>query len=211
MPDEPLIFVQVALTRGISESIQDVLANDRQTIKAQEADTAVFYSISNCQSGLAGISFGNSLIKQVVDDLSHELPGLTKFVTLSPIPGLADWLAEQFESESRSKGLDNPALAQLAAHYLIDAKQSDGLPVDPVARFHLGNGAMVHAIHAEADLSPAGLAQSHGAMVNYLYDLPAISQNHELFASKQKVAASQAVKALARMAGTSREKETLHG
>ncbi|MCF6320605.1 MAG: malonyl-CoA decarboxylase [Rhizobiaceae bacterium] len=210
MPDEPLIFVQVALTRGISDSIQNVLENDRQTIKAQEADTAVFYSISNCQSGLAGISFGNSLIKQVVDDLSRELPGLTKFVTLSPIPGLANWLAKRFESEGHNISLDNETLAQLAAYYLIDAKQSNGLPVDSVARFHLGNGAMVHAIHTKADLSPAGMAQSHGAMVNYLYDLPAISHNHELFASKQAVAASPTVKALARKITTPAEKEKLN-
>lgn len=211
MPDEPLIFVQVALTKGISNSIHNILAIERQSIKAQEADTAVFYSISNCQSGLAGISFGNSLIKQVVDDLSHELPELTSYVTLSPIPGLARWLAERFGDEAHTISQDSALLAQLAAHYLIDAKQLNGLPDDPVARFHLGNGAMVHAIHTNADISPAGLAQSHGTMVNYLYDLPAISHNHELFASKQIVAASQAVKTLARTVVPKREKEKNHG
>jgi len=207
MADEPLIFVQVALTKGIPDSIQGVLAGEREIIEAGQADTAVFYSISNCQSGLAGVSFGNSLIKQVVEDLSVELPELTTFVTLSPIPGLANWL----ESEGRSENLDNATLAQLAAHYLINAKQPDGMPIDPVARFHLGNGAIVHGVHIEADLSPIGLAQSHGTMVNYLYDLPAISQNHELLASKQKVAASQAVRTLARMVGKPVEKGSQYG
>jgi len=207
MADEPLIFVQVALTRGIPDSIQNVLANDRRSIEASDADTAVFYSISNCQSGLAGISFGNSLIKQVVEDLSHELPELTTFVTLSPIPGLADWL----ESEGLNDGLDAVSLSQLAARYLIDAKRPDGTPVDPVARFHLGNGAMVHAIHSDADVSSAGRAQSHGTMVNYLYDLPAISQNHVQFSSEQKVAASPAVKTLARQAARPAMKESQHG
>ncbi|NOX42016.1 MAG: malonyl-CoA decarboxylase [Alphaproteobacteria bacterium] len=207
MADEPLIFVQVALTRGIPDSIQMVLANDRQGIEAGEADTAVFYSISNCQSGLAGISFGNSLIKQVVEDLSHELPELTTFVTLSPIPGLADWL----ENEGWEEDLDNDSMPQIAAHYLINAKRPDGLPVDPVARFHLGNGAIVHAIHGQADMSVSGLAQSHGAMVNYLYDLRAISKNHVLYASEHDVVASQAVKTLARAAVRPATKESQHG
>jgi len=207
MADEPLIFVQVALTKGIPNSIQRVLADEREILEAGEADTAVFYSISNCQGGLAGVSFGNSLIKQVVEDLSHELSGLSAFVTLSPIPGFAGWL----EKAGRNEGMDNVSLVQQAAHYLINAKQADGMPIDPVARFHLGNGARVHAVHADADLSPSGLAQSHGAMVNYFYDLPAISQNHELFASKRKVAASRAVKTLARMVARPVERESLHG
>jgi len=207
MADEPLIFVQVALTKGIPDSIQGVLTDERKTIEAGEADTAVFYSISNCQPGLVGISFGNFLIKQVVEDLSHELPGLSTFVTLSPIPGLANWM----ESEGRSANLDNSELAQLAAYYLIKVKRPDGTPIDPVARFHLGNGAMVQGVHPQADLSPSGLAQSHGAMVNYLYDLSAISQNHELFANKQKVAAAPAVESLARLAVKSAEKDDQHG
>ncbi len=207
MADEPLIFVQVALTRGIPDSIQGVLTDERKTIEAGQADTAVFYSISNCQPGLVGISFGNFLIKQVVEDLSHELPGLSTFVTLSPIPGLANWM----ESEGRSANLDNSELAQLAACYLIKVKRPDGTPIDPVARFHLGNGARVQGVHPQADLSPSGLAQSHGAMVNYLYDLSAISQNHELFANKQKVAATPAVESLARLAVKSVEKEDQHG
>ena len=203
MPDEPLIFVEVALTRGQSSSIQQILADEREVLDAGEATTAVFYSISNCQSGLAGVSFGNSLIKQVVQDLSHELPTLKTFLTLSPIPGLARWL-EPLDLEQYA---EPKALSQLTAFYLIDVKRADGMPVDPVARFHLGNGAMVHAVHTNADKSANGLAQSRGAMVNYLYDLSAISQNHEEFGSRQLVAASPEVRALARLGGETRNKE----
>jgi len=195
MADEPLIFVEVALTRGKSSSIQQILADDRETIDLGEANTAVFYSISNCQAGLAGISFGNSLIKQVVQDLSHELPELSTFVTLSPIPGLV----QNLQTAGWEDRPEQSTLGQLAAHYLTDIKRDDGMPKDPVARFHLGNGAMVHAVHTDADLSDKGLAQSYGAMVNYLYDLSAISQNHEEFGTGQIVAASPEVKALARL------------
>ncbi|MEP3921134.1 malonyl-CoA decarboxylase [Ascidiaceihabitans sp.] len=191
MADEPLIFVEVALTKGVPNSVQDLLADERDEIEAEDADTAVFYSISNCQSGLAGISFGNSLIKQVVSDLSKDLPGLSTFVTLSPIPGLNKWLGGT--DLDALKAADNQALA---AHYLLEAKRSDGMPFDPVARFHLGNGAMVHAVHAEADISPNGRKQSNGTMVNYLYDLSQISQNHEQFVGEKTVVASAAVKAL---------------
>lgn len=191
MADEPLIFVEVALTRGVPNSIQGLLADDRSYIEAEEADTAVFYSISNCQAGLAGISFGNSLIKQVVSDLSKELPGLKTFVTLSPIPGLNRWL------EGADQLPPKPENTQaFAAHYLLEAKRADGMPFDPVARFHLGNGAMVHAVHADADVSENGRRQSNGAMVNYLYDLSRISQNHEQFVGEKTVVASELVKAL---------------
>ncbi len=193
MPDEPLIFVEVALTQGIPGSVQGLLADERDNITAEEADTAVFYSISNCQAGLAGISFGNSLIKQVVSDLSRELPNLKTFVTLSPIPSLNRWLDETEAQIGPDAQLQQ---RQIAAHYLLTAKRADGTPYDPVARFHLGNGALVHAVHADADLSENGLAQSGGAMVNYLYDLPLISQNHERFASAQDVVASPEVTAL---------------
>ncbi|MEY8828031.1 malonyl-CoA decarboxylase [Sedimentitalea sp. XS_ASV28] len=197
MPSEPLIFVEVALTRGIASSVQTLLSDKRETIRAEEADTAVFYSISNCQDGLAGISFGNSLIKQVVADLSRELPGLRTFVTLSPIPGLTRWAQEE-EGDLRD---DTPERQrQRAAYYLLHAKRDDGAPYDPVARFHLGNGALVHAVHAGADMSENGLSQSGGAMVNYLYDLSLITQNHERYASKQTIAASPEVTALAQAA-----------
>lgn len=188
MPDEPLIFVEVALTQGVPNSVQALLADDRAPIEAEEADTAVFYSISNCQPGLAGISFGNSLIKQVVADLMRESPKLNTFVTLSPIPGLNRWV------EQSAVEIDAIQDTQaLAAHYLLNAKKGDGMPFDPVARFHLGNGARVHAVHAQADLSANGQAQSYGAMVNYLYDLPEIEHNHERFVGEQAVIASQEV------------------
>ncbi len=194
MPDEPLIFVEVALTSGVPGSIQALLAEDRAPLPSAKADTAVFYSISNCQAGLGGISFGNSLIKQVAADLSAELPSLKTFVTLSPIPGLARWVEETGQTVQSG---DPEALRRLAARYLLTAKREDGLPRDPVARFHLGNGAVVHAVHAEADTSDKGRTQSFGTMVNYLYDLDALAQNHERFAATREVAAAREVRALA--------------
>ncbi|MBK0328547.1 malonyl-CoA decarboxylase [Rhodobacteraceae bacterium F11138] len=197
MPSEPLIFVQVALTRGVPGSVQTLLADDRDVLPAGQADTAVFYSISNCQDGLAGVSFGNSLIKQVAADLSRQLPGLGTFVTLSPIPGLNGWLRTQ----AKDLPMDTAEHRRsTAAHYLLRAKRPDGKPCDPVTRFHLGNGALVHAVHADADLSDKGLAQSGGVMVNYLYDLSLISQNHERYASAQDVVATPEVTALAQLA-----------
>jgi malonyl-CoA decarboxylase len=195
MPDEPLIFVEVALTSGIPGSVQRVLAEDRAPMEAEAADTAVFYSISNCQAGLAGISFGNSLIKQVAADLAAELPGLKTFVTLSPIPSLTRWMKEEGIDPT---ALGPEALRATAARYLVAAKRKDGMPYEPVARFHLGNGALVHAVHAEADTSAKGRAESAGAMVNYLYDLDRIAQNHERFADAKEVVASDAVRALAK-------------
>lgn len=191
MAGEPLIFVEVALTKGIPNSIQDLLADGRDGIQAEDADTAVFYSISNCQAGLAGISFGNSLIKQVAADLSRDLPNLKTFVTLSPIPGLNAWA----QNSDVTPAIDGDERA-MAAHYLLAAKRGDGMPVDPVARFHLGNGAIMHAVHASADTSRNGMAQSNGAMVNYLYDLSQITTNHEQFVTDKTVIASTDVHAL---------------
>lgn len=191
MADEPLIFVEVALTQGTASSIQGLLAVDRDSIEADDADTAVFYSISNCQPGLAGVSFGNFLIKQVAADLARDMPNLQTFVTLSPIPGLAKWVGS-VEVTSLGQGKDQA----LAAYYLLHAKRPDGMPLDPVTRFHLGNGAMIQAVHAGADVSPNGLKQSNGAMVNYLYDLAQVSKNHEQFMTERKVVASDAVQAL---------------
>jgi malonyl-CoA decarboxylase len=193
MPDEPLIFVEVALTRDVPNSIQALLAEERTPISATEADTAVFYSISNCQAGLASISFGNSLIKQVVNDLAAELPNLKTFVTLSPIPGLAGWAEEIGQSIDFA---DPESLRRLAAHYLLTAKRADGLPRDPVARFHLGNGAEIYAVHAGADTSEQGQLQSYGTMVNYRYDLSAVAQNHENFATLREITASSNVRSL---------------
>ncbi|WP_135506962.1 malonyl-CoA decarboxylase domain-containing protein [Roseovarius aestuariivivens] len=197
MPDEPLIFVEVALTQGVPGSIQKLLSDANETLPEEKADTAVFYSISNCQSGLAGISFGNSLIKQVAADLSAELPGLKTFVTLSPIPGLVTW-AETAGVEMPAS--DPDAMQALAAHYLVNVRRSDGAPLDPVARFHLGNGAILHAVHAEADTSPKGRTQSGGTMVNYLYDLERVAQNHEAFVTDRTVAACDPVRKLAQSA-----------
>jgi malonyl-CoA decarboxylase len=194
MPNEPLIFVEVSLTRGIPKAIQTLLAEDREILPEDRADTAAFYSISNCQAGLANISFGNSLIKQVAADLSMEMPGLSTFVTLSPIPGLTKWLKEQGIEVDPSE----PArLRSLAAYYLMRARRDSGLPLDPVARFHLGNGASIHQVHAGADTSAKGQAQSAGAMVNYLYDLAKVTQNHERFAARHEIAASSEVRNLA--------------
>jgi len=222
MPDEPLIFVEVALVEAIPGSIQTLLAEARTHLEPRSADTAVFYSISNCQEGLRGISFGNSLIKQVVEELSLELPHLKNFVTLSPIPGLARWIEQAADDgdERAARVLaaarGNPGdldgqrveLRQLAALYLVEQKRPDGSPLDPVARFHLGNGALVHDVHAMADNSPNGLRQSFGAMVNYLYDLRTVEQNHEDFVTRRVVASSRDIKALVRTASAAKGRKT---
>ena len=200
MPEEPLIFVEVALTLEISGSIDHLLRLDRTPKDPASATHAVFYSISNCQKGLAGISFGNLLIKQVVFEIAMELPSITTFTTLSPIPGLRSWMeAEGLEADTPED------YRALAAQYLTQAKRSSGQPLDPVARFHLGNGAELHNIHAAADTSDKGLAQSGGAMVNYLYDLARTERQHEAFATSGTIAASRAVQSLA--AGPRKKKE----
>ena len=198
MPGEPLIFVEVALTRAIPGSIQTLLAEDRDPLLIEDARTAVFYSISNCQKGLAGISFGNLLIKQVASGLLQELPQLSSFVTLSPVPGFLRWLEATTPEAAEALQAGGNGAAELAAHYLKDAKRPDGYPADPVARFHLGNGAAIHEVHAQADTSDKGRAQSAGVMANYIYDLSQTEQNHEAFALQQAVAASKSIQAKAR-------------
>ena len=195
MPTEPLIFVEVALTKGVSNSIQALLADTGETLTETGANTAVFYSISNCQPGLAGVSFGNSLIKQVARDLSRDLPNLKTFVTLSPIPGFAHWLDGQ---DLKSDGIDATQLEKLAAKYLLTAKDERGRPLDPVARFHLGNGALIHALHHGADTSMRGQKQSSSVMVNYLYDLNRISERATQFSKSNSIAAANDVKAMSR-------------
>lgn len=198
MPDDPLIFVEVALTNGVATSIQKVLSESREEIDLQGANSAIFYSISNCQEGLSGISFGNSLIKQVAQDLSREMPHLKTFVTLSPIPGLTKWIKDEgLEKLVEDQGM----LKQITAHYLVEAKGKNRRPIDPVAKFHLGNGAIIHQINIDADLSEKGLLQSKGVMVNYLYDLSKISQNVELFSKEGDISANTTIKALSRQAG----------
>ncbi|MCP5085119.1 MAG: malonyl-CoA decarboxylase [Alphaproteobacteria bacterium] len=225
--DEPLIFVEVALTRDISGAIHDVISEHDET-EAEDPRTAVFYSISNCQKGLAGISFGHFLIKQVVSDLSNEIESLKTFVTLSPIPGFMRWLSTMRESgevEARELSLLehstwpskkdaekrlSDVLQPLAARYFLQEKRSDGKPIDPVARFHLGNGARLQRLNWMADLSERGLSQSAGMMVNYLYDLDYIERNHEAYAEQGVIAASSSVTKLvpAKQAGPAKERET---
>lgn len=219
MPAEPLIFVEIALTRGIPGSIQEVLARDREPITAASATTAVFYSISNCQRGLRGISFGNFLIKQVASDLAESLPQLRHFVTLSPLPGLMRWIeahaARDDDSElgsalrralawvqgsasaDESPGTEiDDTMQMLAAAYLLEARRDDGQPIDPVARFHLGNGASLEAVHFGADTSAKGMRESGSVMVNYRYDLRRVEENHESYAHQRRVSASRAVRSL---------------
>jgi len=195
MPNEPLIFVEVALTYGIPNSIQDLLNNEQTVDENIAFDTAVFYSISNCQSGLAGISFGNFLIKQVVEDLTSEFGNLKTFVTLSPIPLFQSWLKNE---GAKIKMKENNNLSKLVAFYLLNGKRDDGLPFDPVARFHLGNGAQVHAVHENADISEKGINQSQGMMVNYLYDPSMIGINHEKFVSENIIPASNEIISLSK-------------
>jgi malonyl-CoA decarboxylase len=220
--DEPLIFVEVALTETMPDSIAPILMASRKPIDVEDVDCAAFYSISNCQRGLAGVSFGNFLIKQVVEDISRENPALATYVTLSPVPGFAAWLKrERLVGASRALSADDLAaldtldapgwpqvpetrerlqepLMRAAAWYLVHARNPRGQPADPVARFHLGNGARLERLNFLADGSENGMRQSHGVMVNYLYDLDDIEKNHEAYAESRRVVASNAVKKLAR-------------
>jgi malonyl-CoA decarboxylase len=220
--DEPLIFVEVALTTETPGAIAPLLAADRRPIRPQDATTAVFYSISNTQKGLGGVSFGHFLIKQVVDDLKRDLPNLRFFMTLSPVPGFASWLAAERKSGStdilddearealavldeagwasdphRAEPVRRPLLAAAGA-YFLRVRTAKGRPLDPVARFHLGNGARLERVNFLGDTSAKGLRQSHGLMVNYCYDLDEIERNHEAYAEKGEVIASSAVRRLAR-------------
>jgi malonyl-CoA decarboxylase len=216
LADAPLIFVEVALTETIPNAIAPLLAVDRKAVAIDRARTAVFYSISNTQRGLGSISFGNFLIKQVVEELRRELPKLDTFVTLSPVPNFMQWLKEASDvpvtEEEREllKQLDDPkwvehenvtaqlrsVLEPLAAHYFLRARNAKGRIIDSVARFHLGNGARLERIDWLGDLSPKGLRESAGIMVNYLYRLDDIEENHEAYANNGEVVASSAVKKL---------------
>lgn len=227
LPGEPLIFVEVALTKGLAAAIQPLLARDGSEAGArereQQADTAIFYSISNCQDGLRGVSFGNFLIKQVVEELKAELPHIVRYSTLSPVPGFRRWLDKNLKTNLRDderaaitqaasgaaggaadgvdpftvdRWWDQPALAEamkapltrLCAVYLTS-------PTDPVARFHLGNGARLERINWLGNTAPRGIQESYGIMVNYLYDPDQIEANHEAFV-RGAVVRSAAVDAL---------------
>ena len=210
LDNDPLVFVEIALIEDIPGALAPLLMQNREAPVAKRVNTVVFYSISNCHPGLAGISFGNFLIKNVVDELQKEIPTLKTFVTLSPVPGFRKWLLK-----ADLEGLVAPdliarvrqpvgpvvdtqvydALIKLCAHYLLQVKSGD-LPRDPVARFHLGNGARLHRIHGGADLSIKGREQSAEIMVNYLYDLPKIEENHEAYFDEGKISASRTVNRL---------------
>jgi malonyl-CoA decarboxylase len=218
--DEPLIFVEVAFTNGIPRAIAPILSMDGNTLAPESANTAVFYSISNCQRGLSGVSFGSFLIKQVVEEVSREFPRLSNFVTLSPAPGFASWLARERTGNNpillpddlaALSELDKPdwwrdgaaerlqePLLHAAATYFLSARNRNGGALDPVARFHLGNGARLEQLNVLADLSEKGLAQSHGLMVNYLYDIDDIEKNHEAYAEGRTIVAAGGVRKRAR-------------
>jgi len=195
MPDEPLIFVEVALTRGIAGNIQRLLDEHAPVEDVEKADTAIFYSINNAQRGLNGISFGNFLIKKVVDALTHELPNLKNFATLSPIPGFRSW-AEKSGMAAALDSAGETALLPVVARYIAELNPETGRARDPVAHFHLSNGARVEQLNWHADSSAKGLAQSCGVMVNYLYKLSDIEVNHEAYTGQGKVATSTTIKAL---------------
>jgi malonyl-CoA decarboxylase len=222
MVDEPLIFVEVALTKDIPDAIAPILTRGRTLLDPRDATTATFYSISNTQRGLTGITFGSFLIKQVVEEISRELPNLSTFVTLSPVPGFIDWLSQErarpdspalspadipvlaaldepgWHADAQKCAALRPVLGALVAHYFLIAKTPRGRPIDPVARFHLGNGARLERINLFADLSEKALGQSAGVMVNYLYVPGEIEKNHEAYAEAGEVVASNAVKRLLR-------------
>jgi malonyl-CoA decarboxylase len=233
MPEEPLIFVEIALTREMASNVHTLLDESAPQTDPHAAQAAIFYSISNTQPGLRGVSFGGFLIKRVVDELCAEFPGLRTFATLSPVPGFRRWLDARLKARDAGlfgageaaklavagkahdafEGIANvlsgdpaaapeaaavsAALSRLVARYLVEEKEGDR-PLDPVARFHLGNGARLERINWLADTSPRGLRQSAGIMVNYLYEIAAIEENHEAYAREGRVAMSNGVKRLLR-------------
>ncbi|MDB2667413.1 malonyl-CoA decarboxylase [Luminiphilus sp.] len=205
MPDDPLVFVEVALTAGVPSAIAPLIDKTAEPTDERAVDTVVFYSISNCHPGLAGVSFGNFLIKQVVEEVGKRYPKTKRYVTLSPVPGFCRWLTAQkahadldeLRALAKDQGRDTTdplweSLVRLCAQYLSSTRDNN-LAIDPVARFHLGNGASLHAIHWAADLSEKGLNQSIGIMVNYLYDLSSIEENHDAYFDQGEIAMSRMV------------------
>ncbi len=215
LPEEPLIFIEAALTERISTTVAPLLDPNSSEADPTRADCAIFYSITNCQDGLRGISFGNLLIKQVVDELGREFPRLKTFATLSPVPGFRAWLNDiergrgthlpDLSGLKDTHWFANPELAErlrlplmgLCAYYLTEVKKNDE-PLDPVARFHLGNGARMEKLNWLADTSRVGMQRSAGVMVNYVYRLADVEKNHEAFVREHQVAASHELKKLAR-------------
>lgn len=223
MPDEPLIFVEVALVQGLAESVQTLLDESAPLMDIHEADTAIFYSISNAQKGLAGISLGNFLIKRVVSQLQHEFPELKQFATLSPIPGFCDWLSTQndqdlegvpggqqwltlaeprlasINTDETEKPLAKEALLKLACHYICQLKGKGIYAKNSVSHFHFSNGAQLKQINWQADMSDNGLKQSAGMMVNYLYDLPKIETRSQAYIDAGTTAVSSSLKHLLKL------------
>lgn len=202
--DVPLIFVEVALVRGIPDAIGPLL-DAGPALDPATADTAALYSINNSLDGLAGVSFGSLLIKQVIEQVSEQLPHLRRFVTLSPIPGFRGWLDAQSDPELRSLATElaamepdrltgddverlRPQLLPVLTRYIADERRADGRPVDPVARFHLSNGAAAWRLNWPANRSPAAWGQSYGAMINYDYDPAQLERRHEEFARHRTIA-----------------------
>jgi malonyl-CoA decarboxylase len=216
LPDEPIIFIEVALTRRMSARVQPLLQSDSPVLDAKAAACAMFYSITNCQEGLRGVPFGSFLIKKVVEDLGREFPRLRTFATLSPIPGFREWLAAEAAKQenaalsSLSAKLDvadwfrqessadfERELQRLCAYYLLHAKQGKE-PLDSVARFHLRNGAVLDRLNWLGDTSATGLSRSAGIMANYVYNAADVERNHEAYTKDLKVTASRRVHGMAR-------------
>ena len=200
MEDEPLIFIEVALTKEIPKNINDILHTNRLKLESQEASTAVFYSISNCQKGLQGISFGNFLIKQVAKELENSFSKLKTFITLSPVPGFMKWLETNnhklYKKMKKNLNVSNieknkDLIQKSVLEYFFISHRKDDLPNDPVARFHLGNGATLQDINFFGDMSEKALNQSLGFMVNYLYDLEEVEKYHEKYVIDKKINASK--------------------
>lgn len=210
MEDEPLVFVEVALTDEIPGGINEILQRDFAVEESENPTCAVFYSISNCHAGLAGVSFGNFLIKQVATSLKLRLPQLKTFATISPVPGFRRWLEERAREDAEIAALveafDPDAdetlgdrMEGLAASYFLEAKNANGEPLDPVARFHLKNGAILERINLLGNPSPKGMESAYGLMVNYVYNLSRVEDNHEKYVhSNEVICSSQVKKALTR-------------
>ena len=216
LEDEPIIFVQVALTKGLGKSIQELMKPSSEDQKTH--DTATFYSISNCQEGLSRVTLGNFLIKRVVYQIQEELPHIKNFGTLSPIPGFVEWFSYLEESKIKSilgnlayqdvsflksqdlkigdkRIIDNKdSILKIVTHYIVNEKNSNGLPINDVCRFHLGNGAIIDDIIVNANVSESGFNRSFGVMVNYLYEFKNIEKNHEDYINNKKIIISNNLK-----------------
>ena len=216
LDDEPIIFVEIALTKGLGRSIQELTKPSEGNEKGN--DTATFYSISNCQEGLSRVTLGNFLIKRVVYELQEEVPHIKYFGTLSPMPGFANWLlSEKDENVTKIIGeknmnnikflksvdlkigdkriLENKEnMSKLAIHYLLNVKNNLGFPINDVCRFHLKNGAKIDDVIVNANISEVGFKRSFGVMVNYSYELNTIEQNHQDYVNNKKIAISKKIK-----------------